>query len=62
MDAGSIPGLAQWVKGSQLPWAVVKVTDAAWIWHCWDYGVGLVGLEILTVVVDTWIYIGDKII
>ena len=32
---GSIPGLAQWVKG-----AVVKVVDAAWTWCCWGYGIG----------------------
>ena len=33
-DTGSIPGLTQWVKDLVLPWAVVQVTDVAWIWHC----------------------------
>ena len=32
-DVGLIPGLVQWVKGSQ-------VADTAWIWHCYGYGVG----------------------
>ena len=32
-DVGSIPGLVQWVEGSQ-------VADTAWIWHCYGYGVG----------------------
>ena len=30
-DAGLIPGLAQWVKNLAWPWAVVKVTDTAWM-------------------------------
>ena len=31
-DVGSIPGLAQWVKGSSI---ALKVTDVAWISCCW---------------------------
>ena len=30
-DVHSIPGLAQWVRDLALLWAVVQVTDAAWI-------------------------------
>ena len=33
-DAGSIPGLTQWVKDLALLQAAVQVTDAAQIWHC----------------------------
>ena len=35
-DTGLIPGPAQWVK----LWAVVEVTDMAWIWCCCGCGVG----------------------
>ena len=38
--ASSIPGLARWLKDTVLPWAVVQVADAAWIWHCCGSGVG----------------------
>ena len=31
--ASSILGLTQWVKDPELPWAMVKVIDAAQIWH-----------------------------
>ena len=38
-DAGLIPGLSQWVKGSALLWAVVEVTDASRIPCYCVYGV-----------------------
>ena len=42
-DVGWNLGLAQWVKGLVLPWAVMQVTNMAWILHCCgcDCGVGL---------------------
>ena len=39
-DAGSTPGLDQWVKDLALPRAVVLAIDEARIWHCCGYGVG----------------------
>ena len=39
-DAGSIPGLPQWVKDLASPQAVEQVADAAGIWHCHGCGCG----------------------
>ena len=38
--AGSIPGLAQWVKELVLPLAVVRVADVARILRCCGSGIG----------------------
>ena len=39
-NTGSSPGLSQWVKDLALLWAVVKVTDLAWILCCCGCGIG----------------------
>ena len=37
---GSVPGLAQRVGDPALPWAVVWVSDTAWILRCCGSGLG----------------------
>ena len=38
-DSCSIPGFTHWVKDAALPHDSAWVTDAAWIWRCYDCGV-----------------------
>ena len=40
-DAGSIPGLTQWVQDAMLLRAVVYVAEMAQIWHCCAMGAAL---------------------
>ena len=40
-DVDLIPSLSEWVKEPMLLWAVVQVTDGAWICCCYGCGVGL---------------------
>ena len=39
-DAGSIPGLTQWVKNQALQQGEAQVADAAQMWCCCGCGVG----------------------
>ena len=39
-DTGSMPGLVQSVKDPALPWAVLQVTDVAWLLHGYGCGCG----------------------